>query len=72
MKIPTASVISDPAASSPSRNRMSMASIWRTKLSLKAEKNWHQKRGAKRRADMSLLNITRVSGPSQRVSFQRE
>ena len=66
MKIPTARVISEPAASSPSRKRMSMASIWRTKLSLKAEKNWHQNRGAKCRADISLLNMTAVPAPSGR------
>ncbi len=50
MKVPTASVISGPASASPSRNRISMASMLRTKLSLKTEKNWHQNKGAKRRA----------------------
>ena len=50
MKVPTASVINGPASDSPSRNRISMASMLRTKLSLKTEKNWHQNKPAKRRA----------------------
>ncbi len=57
MKMPIASVISMPASLPPSRKRMSIASILRTKLSLKAERDWHQKSGAKRRLRKSSMNI---------------
>ncbi len=59
MKMPTASVISAPASASPSRNRISMASMLRTKLSLNAEKNWHQNKGAKRRLRIRAASVAR-------------
>ena len=57
MKMPMASVIIAPASFSPSRNRISMASMLRTKLSLKAEKNWHQNNGAKRRLRIRTASV---------------
>jgi hypothetical protein len=41
----------------PSPNRISMTSAFLRKLSLRAEQNWHQKSGAKRRDVMRSLNI---------------
>ena len=63
MNSPSAMVISGPACASPSLNRMTIASMLRTKLSLKAEKNWVQNSAAKRRARIRLTNIM-VSGYS--------
>ena len=57
MKTPMASVIIAPASFSPSRNRISMASMLRTKLSLNAEKNWHQNKGAKRRLRIRAQSV---------------
>ncbi|MEJ0096321.1 MAG: hypothetical protein WDN46_23830 [Methylocella sp.] len=59
MKIPMASVMNTPALS-PSRNRISMASMLRTKLSLNAEKNWHQNKGAKRRLHSRSISPEKV------------
>src|SRR5215472_16652694 len=49
MKMPPAKVTSDSPACPPILNRISKASAFFRKLSLKAEKNWHQNNGAKRR-----------------------
>src|ERR1700734_56328 len=57
MKTGTASGILAPASSAPNRNRISIASIWRTKLSLNAERNWHQNNGANRREAINPPNI---------------
>ena len=43
--------------SPPKRKRMSIASMLRTKLSLKAEKNWHQNSGANRRDVIKARNM---------------
>ena len=60
MKMPTAMVTRAPARSAPIRKRISMASMLRTKLSLKAEKNWHQNSGANRRDRNRVENILRL------------
>src|SRR6266403_3824046 len=59
MKTAAASVMSASASAPPMRNRMRKTSAFLRKLSLKAEKNWVQNRGAKRRVinrdeDMAL------------------
>ena len=41
----------------PKRKRMSIASMLRTKLSLNAEKNWHQNSGANRRDVIKVRNM---------------
>ena len=43
--------------SPPKRKRISIASMLRTKLSLKAEKNWHQNSGANRREVIRVRNM---------------
>ena len=53
MKAASARVTSGPARSAPTLNRMIMANMLRTKFSLKAEKNWLQNSGAKRRVTSS-------------------
>src|SRR5208282_6422842 len=57
MKTIVASRISRLAFSPPKRKRMSMTSILRTKLSLNAEKNWHQNSGANRRDVIRVRNM---------------
>ena len=57
MKTIVASRIMRLAFSPPKRKRMSIASMLRTKLSLNAEKNWHQNSGAKRRDVMRVRNM---------------
>src|SRR5580658_8495120 len=57
MKMPIASVTFEPTSLPPKRNRISITSIWRTKLSLNAERNWHQNSGAKRREAINPPNI---------------
>ncbi len=47
--------------SPPKRNRISITSMLRTKLSLKAERNWHQNSGANRRDVIRVRNITEAS-----------
>src|SRR6516162_6031597 len=49
MKIAAASVIRDSAFAPPMWNRIRKTREFLRKLSLNAEKNWHQNRGAKRR-----------------------
>src|SRR5262249_51520849 len=49
MKVAAASVISSSAWAPPMVKRMRMTSAFLRKLSLNAEKNWHQNKGAKRR-----------------------
>jgi hypothetical protein len=49
------------ACSPPKRKRMSIASMLRTKLSLNAEKNWHQNSGANRREVISIRSMIRKS-----------
>ncbi|GJE46820.1 hypothetical protein AEGHOMDF_6029 [Methylobacterium soli] len=65
MKTALASVISMPDwAWSPALtlNRIRNARAFFRKLSLKAEKNWHQNSGAKRRAVMSDRNMAALPG----------
>jgi hypothetical protein len=66
--MPPASVTSGSAAWPPILNRINKASAFFRKLSLKAEKNWHQNSGAKRRdvrsdcdIDLSRVVLTRHS-----------
>src|SRR5271165_2919010 len=58
MKTIVASRILRLAFSPPKRKRMSITSMLRTKLSLNAEKNWHQNSGANRRDDIRVRNMT--------------
>src|SRR6266446_3097244 len=62
MNTAAASVMSDSAAEPPILNRMRMTSAFLRKLSLNAEKNWHQKSGAKRREVMRCVAIVDCSG----------
>ena len=71
MNVPTASVIRGPASDSPSRNRISMASMLRTKLSLKTEKNWHQNKPAKRRARNREASMAKGGSAAGGTSFMR-
>src|SRR5271169_2273846 len=57
IKMPPANVTSGSAAWPPILNRISKASAFFRKLSLKAEKNWHQNSGAKRREVRSDCDI---------------
>src|SRR6516164_3104288 len=57
IKIPAAMVTSDSPACPPILNKISKASAFFRKLSLKAEKNWHQNNGAKRREPKSDCDI---------------
>src|SRR5271155_4027945 len=57
INMPPANVTSGSAAWPPILNRISKASAFFRKLSLKAEKNWHQKSGAKRREVRSDCDI---------------
>jgi hypothetical protein len=57
MKMMVASRILRLACSPPKRKRMSIASMLRTKLSLNAEKNWHQNSGANRRDVIKARNM---------------
>src|SRR5882672_12365689 len=68
MKMPPASVTSASPVAPPILNRISKTSAFFRRLSLKAEKNWHQKSGAKRREARSDCDIdtSKVQG---RVRF---
>ena len=57
MKTEAASVINASAFSPPILNRIRKTSEFLRKLSLKAEKNWHQNSGAKRRVVISEVDI---------------
>src|SRR6516164_7843615 len=57
IKMPPAMVTSDSPACPPILNRISRARAFFKKLSLKAEKNWHQNSGAKRREARSDCDI---------------
>src|SRR5215475_7719291 len=61
MKTAAASVIKASALSPPIWNRIRKTSAFFRKLSLKAEKNWHQNRGAKRRVVISEVNMVNSS-----------
>src|SRR6187549_3406578 len=69
MKMMPDSVISTPAlppAACPEPampNRISMASAFFRKLSLRAEQNWHQNSGANRRVVIRLLNMNIPNRP---------
>src|SRR6202035_211960 len=75
MKMPPASVTSGSAAWPPILNRINRASAFLRKLSLKAEKNWHQNSGAKRRDARSDCDIDlsrdrwRAANCGSRLSF---
>ncbi len=60
-----------PALSWPTLNRIIMASMLRTRLSLKAEKNWLQNRGAKRRASINdrIMRTVLDVMPGRRADF---
>src|SRR6266478_7745492 len=57
MKMAPASVTSASPAAPPILNRISKTSAFFRRLSLKAEKNWHQNSGAKRREARSDCDI---------------
>src|SRR5215469_468594 len=57
IKTPPAKVTSDSPVRPPILNRISKTSAFFKKLSLKAEKNWHQNSGAKRREARSDCDI---------------
>jgi hypothetical protein len=57
MKTPAVSVMSAPRFSTPGANRIRNTSAFFRKLSLNAEKNWHQNKGAKRRDVIRLSDI---------------
>src|SRR3954451_5611306 len=57
MNTAAASVIRVLAFSPPSLNRIRKTSAFFRKLSLKAEKNWHQNKGAKRRVVISEVDM---------------
>src|SRR6266436_8623503 len=57
MKMPPASVTSASPVAPPILNRISKTSAFFRRLSLKAEKNWHQNSGAKRREARSDCDI---------------
>src|SRR5271166_1472585 len=57
MKMPPATVTSASPDWPPILNRINKASAFLRKLSLKAEKNWHQNSGAKRRDARSDFDI---------------
>src|SRR5262245_32910082 len=65
-----ASVISDSASAPESLNRIRNTSEFFRKLSLKALKNWHQNRGAKRRVFIRVVNIV-VQCADQGASVER-
>ena len=56
MNIAAASVIRDSASEPPILNRIRKTRAFFRKLSLNAEKNWHQNSGAKRRDSKSGLD----------------
>src|SRR4029078_6781415 len=58
MNTAAASVIRDSAASPPILNRIRKTRAFFRKLSLNAEKNWHQNRGANRRDHRRDLDCT--------------
>ncbi len=65
MKIAAANVMSGSASGPPILNRIKNTSAFLRKLSLKAEKNWVQNRGAKRRVmskdeDMAFPSFDRA------------
>src|SRR5215471_19136161 len=60
MKIASASVFSEAAPSPPIWKTMRNPNAFLRKLSLNAEKNWHQNRGAKRRDDMRCIDTART------------
>jgi hypothetical protein len=61
MKIASASVFSEAAPSPPIWKTMRNPSAFLRKLSLNAEKNWHQNSGAKRRDVMRCIDMARAS-----------
>src|SRR5271166_5239307 len=75
IKMPPASVTNDSPDWPPILNRISKASAFFRKLSLKAEKNWHQNSGAKRRVPRSDCDIDlsgnrwRAAAGGSRLSF---
>src|SRR5215470_17578674 len=78
MNTAAASAISSPEWPPPSRNRMRMTSAFLRKLSLKAEKNWHQNSGAKRRVVMRWVDMAQIrsgkgtSCPTATAAGQRQ
>src|SRR5215813_9270417 len=60
MKIASASVFSEAAPALPIWNTMRNPSAFLRKLSLNAEKNWHQNSGAKRRDVMRFVDMVRA------------
>src|SRR5262249_38627532 len=60
MKIASASVFSEAAPVLPIWNTMRNPSAFLRKLSLNAEKNWHQNSGAKRRDVMRFVDMVRA------------
>src|SRR5438309_1164896 len=64
------SVTSEPEFSPPSLNRMRMTSAFLRKLSLNAEKNWHQNSGAKRRVARRFVAMAR--GPFGLTSLRAD
>src|SRR5262245_1252776 len=67
MKTAAASVINASAPSPSILNRIRNTSAFFRKLSLKAEKNWHQNRGAKRR----VLSRENIASPNVRSGVER-
>src|ERR1700743_1538600 len=65
MKIAAASVISGAAPEPPILNRIRKTRAFLRKLSLNAEKNWHQNRGAKRRDNRRGLGSAGVMSVMQ-------
>src|SRR3954451_13232854 len=61
MKTAPARVTRAAASAPPILNRIRKMSAFFRKLSLKAEKNWHQNRGAKRRDSMRELDTGALS-----------
>ena len=57
MNTAAVSVISASRFATPGANRIRKTSAFFRKLSLNAEKNWHQNSGAKRRDVIRLLDI---------------
>src|SRR6266516_389094 len=74
MKTAAASVMSASASAPPMWNRMRKTSAFLRKLSLKAEKNWVQNRGAKRRVisrdeDMAFPPVPMGARPATRDEY---
>src|SRR5260370_2166267 len=69
MNTAAASVMSASASGPPILNSIRKTSAFLRKLSLNAEKNWHQNRGAKRRViskDVDIVSDHLFGGPSYR------